>query len=101
MVDVTQEPVAWMYERKDTGVYFAQGNRAHMDSRYWTEVPLFANPLRSDALPQDVVTLVIAAREAWDVNGASGDDLDQALEAFGERVPYDDEPAALKQGEPR
>lgn len=44
------------------------------------------------ALPQDVVALVIAAREAWEANGSSGDDLDRALRAFAERVPYDDDP---------
>lgn len=44
------------------------------------------------ALPQDVITLVIAAREAWDEHGASGDDLDKALTPFSSRVPYSDEP---------
>lgn len=43
-------------------------------------------------VPDDVRTLVIAAREAWESNGQSGDDLDRALEPFSSRVPYDDEP---------
>jgi hypothetical protein len=42
-------------------------------------------------LPQDVIDLVIAAREAWEEHGASGDALDRALERFAARVPYDDQ----------
>ena len=40
----------------------------------------------------EVRALVIAAREAWESNGQSGDDLDRALEPFSSRVPYDNEP---------
>lgn len=41
---------------------------------------------------QAVITLVIAAREAWERDGASGDDLDKALEPFASLVPYENEP---------
>lgn len=43
-------------------------------------------------LPQDVIDLVIAAREAWEERGASGDALDRALERFALRVPYANHP---------
>lgn len=45
---------------------------------------------------QDVVSLVIAAREVWDAHGAAGDALDKALEAFASKVRYDDDPATLE-----
>lgn len=43
---------------------------------------------------QSVINLVIAAREAWEEHGQSGDDLDRALEAFSASVPYENEPDA-------
>lgn len=44
-------------------------------------------------LPSDVIRLVIAAREVLDVGhtGAEFTELDEAVEAFSERVPYEDE----------
>lgn len=45
--------------------------------------------------PADVVALVIAAREFWDIHNDLSEEsraLDKALEAFGERVPYENEP---------
>ena len=48
-------------------------------------------------LPQDVVTLVIAAREAFDTGmlpDEERDELDRALEPFSERVPYENQPEA-------
>lgn len=44
---------------------------------------------------QDVVNLVIAAREFWDVNNDLTDEsraLDKALEAFTDTVPYENQP---------
>jgi len=54
----------------------------------------FSTPAASDAeaLPADVVALVIAAREAWEVDAVSGNALDRALEKFASRVPYENEP---------
>jgi len=49
-------------------------------------------------LPQDVINLVIAAREAWDTWQLPEEEfkrLDTALEAFASRVPYENEPEAL------
>lgn len=46
-----------------------------------------------EPLPADVVRLVIAARRAFDL-GYSDDEfkeLDEALEVFSARVPYDQE----------
>lgn len=43
-------------------------------------------------LPADVVRLVIAARDAWQEHGSSGDALDKALEPFSSRVPYENQP---------
>lgn len=46
-------------------------------------------------LPQDVVNLVIAAREFWDLHNDLSEEsrsLDKALEAFVDRVPYENEP---------
>ncbi|MCB4863189.1 hypothetical protein K7W03_26815, partial [Sphingobium sp. PNB] len=43
-------------------------------------------------LSKAVVSLVIAAREAWEVDCVSGDDLDKALEPFAALVPYENEP---------
>jgi hypothetical protein len=48
-------------------------------------------------LPQDVITLVIAAREFWDINNDLSDEsaaLDKALEAYADRVPYENGPGA-------
>jgi hypothetical protein len=50
----------------------------------------------NERLPQDVVNLVIAAREFWDVAMDESDEsaaLDCALEAFSSRVPYENDPA--------
>lgn len=59
------------------------------------------------ALPQDVIDLVIAAREFWDANDDLSPEsraLDSALEEFSSRVPYADEPdtitAAQEAGKP-
>lgn len=44
---------------------------------------------------QDVINLVIAAREAFDTATLPDDEnqaLDKALEAFASRVPYENEP---------
>ena len=49
----------------------------------------------ADGLPQDVINLVIAAREAFDtgvIPDEEENNLDKALEPFGERVPYENEP---------
>lgn len=46
-------------------------------------------------LPDDVTELVVAAREFWEVNedmSLKSYALDKALEAFAERVPYENEP---------
>ncbi|WP_247996626.1 hypothetical protein [Brucella tritici] len=65
-----------------------------------------AGKVEGDGLPQDVINLVIAAREVWeeaDTLSYHYDDedfsqrvkaLDKALEAFSERVPYENEPSA-------
>jgi hypothetical protein len=47
----------------------------------------------SNSLPADVRRLVIAARRAFDLghNDEEFHELDQALEAFSDRVPYDPE----------
>jgi len=55
----------------------------------------------ADGLPQDVINLVIAARDAFDAISGCGigaeieADLDKALKAFASRVPYENEPDAL------
>jgi hypothetical protein len=49
-------------------------------------------------VPADVANLVVAAREIWELHGASHDDLDIALEAFSARVPYDNEPEREAEG---
>lgn len=45
------------------------------------------------ALPPDVIRLVIAARRAFDLGYADEEfrELDQALEAFAQRVPYENQ----------
>jgi len=51
-------------------------------------------------LSDEVVALVIAAREFWDDNNDQSDEshaLDKALQAFSSRVPYDNEPALATQ----
>ena len=51
-----------------------------------------------DGLPQDVINLVIAAREAWETWQLPEEEfkrLDAALEAFASRVPYENEPDDL------
>lgn len=55
-------------------------------------------------LPQDVINLVIAAREAfdsWTLPECESKALDKALEPFAERVPYENEPAATTEGSDR
>ncbi|MFS2326649.1 hypothetical protein U2P60_14735 [Brucella sp. H1_1004] len=52
----------------------------------------------ANALPQDVINLVLAAREAWETWQLPEEEfkrLDTALEAFASRVPYENEPDAL------
>lgn len=47
------------------------------------------------SLPQDVINLVIAAREAFDTGllpDVENRALDEALNAFSSRVPYENEP---------
>lgn len=59
---------------------------------------------RKNALPQDVINLVIAAREAfdsWTLPECESRALDKALEPFAERVPYENEPAATTEGSDR
>ncbi|QRM36977.1 hypothetical protein F3X89_03900 [Rhizobium rhizogenes] len=49
------------------------------------------------ALPQDVINLVIAAREVMDAGYPFNPEinaLDKALEVFSSRVPYENEPDA-------
>lgn len=46
-------------------------------------------------MPQDVINLVIAAREAFDTGTLPDEEnraLDTALEAFSSRVPYENQP---------
>ena len=52
----------------------------------------------ANTLPQDVINLVIAAREAWETWQLPEEEfkrLDAALEAFASRVPYENEPDDL------
>lgn len=58
---------------------------------------LFGDPPEdlAQALPPDVVALVIAARDFWDANNDLSDEsrmLDKALERFAEKVPYENQP---------
>lgn len=58
-------------------------------------VVLGLQPVNQPTLAQDVINLVIAAREFWDLHNDLSEEsrsLDKALEAFGERVPYENEP---------
>lgn len=53
------------------------------------------SPVRHVELPQDVINLVIAAREAfdtWSLPDCESKALDKALEAFSSRVPYENQP---------
>lgn len=52
-------------------------------------------PANADALPQDVINLVIAAREVMDAGhtGEKFDALLYAAEAFSSRVPYENDPS--------
>jgi len=68
----------------------------------WHSVqPLYAHPSPGVSLPDDVVRLVIAAREvAFGPNPAAAiDALDKASEAFASRVPWEDDPASQREGE--
>lgn len=52
-------------------------------------------------LPQDVINIVIAAREFWDINNDLSEEsraLDKALEAFVDRVPFGNGPDATTEG---
>jgi len=58
-------------------------------------VVLGLQPIHHPNLPEDVIELIISAREFWDANNdfsAESRALDKALEAFAERVPYENEP---------
>lgn len=55
------------------------------------------SPAQNAALSQDLINLVIAAREAFDTCHLPDEEsraLDSALEAFSSRVPYENEPEA-------
>lgn len=60
------------------------------------------SPQTNVSLPQDVVDLVVAARAAlqylYGLDGCELRALDHAVDAFSERVPYDDEPALATEG---
>lgn len=60
---------------------------------YGAALERLRNVIANRELPDDVRKLVIAAREVLDADGeGSLNELDKALEAFSDRVPYDDEP---------
>lgn len=68
----------------------SQGGRVALMTKTYTP-----SPQPNVALPQDVIDLVIAAREFWDDKNDLSDEakaLDRALEAFSSRVPYENEP---------
>lgn len=60
------------------------------------EYRLTKHSANEDALPRDVVRLVIAARRIMDENASaeSRSELDQAAEAFASRVPWENEDEA-------
>lgn len=70
--------------------YLTDKGRAHLAALEAASLPIKGG----EALPADVVRLVIAGREIMDmcVIGDEAIELDQALEAFSERVPYENEP---------
>lgn len=96
------KPAAWLHkiqEPEGQNLYmFSKSKKnpwshwvaARLEECTYMATPLFAG---HDPLPQDVINLVITAREAFD-RGELSVELDKALEAFSERVPYADEPAA-------
>lgn len=60
-------------------------------------IPLIGGGTATWTVPEDVVRLVIAARvvaydSAATIESAAAQELDQALEAFAQLVPWDDEP---------
>ncbi len=69
--------------------------------------PADAGKVEGNGLPHDVINLVIAAREVWEEADTLSyyhtdedfsqrvEALDKALEPFGERVPFENEPDAL------
>lgn len=66
-----------------------------------SDVPVSDERLEGPA--QDVITLVIAAREFWEANedmSKESNTLDKALEAFASRVPYENEPDAYATPQP-
>ena len=93
-----QEPVAWRSRNTLGGAdgwnYYTDQPQPH--EQYYDE-PLFTRP-SEQALPQDVIDLVIAARIVAfeDQSPEKLHALDKASEAFASRVPWDDDPEALK-----
>nr|WP_278374559.1 HNH endonuclease [Brucella anthropi] len=85
-----------------------RGERVVIDSETSFIIPDHADAgkVEGHGLPQDVINLVIAAREVWEeadtLSYYHTDEefsqrvkaLDKALEAFSERVPYENEPSA-------
>lgn len=77
----------------------------HHDGRTVKEcqrvIRLAAAPASETALPEDVVRLVIAARDVAysDPIPETMRELDKAAEAFADRVPWEDEPASETEGE--
>ncbi|NTF67914.1 hypothetical protein [Rhizobium rhizogenes] len=65
----------------------------------WESIELLKSPAPEiAALPQDVINLVIAAREVFEAPEWASDEwnaLDKALEVFSSRVPYENEPDAV------
>lgn len=89
------QPFAWYWHDQHGCLYITGDDRK-------PDVPAGAKPLYEHApqeqttgLPQDVINLVIAAREFWDGNNDLSHEsraLDKALTAFSERVPYENQP---------
>ncbi|MEV4609736.1 hypothetical protein MRBLMR1_004835 [Neorhizobium sp. LMR1-1-1.1] len=82
----------------------AEGLAALQNPSRLGSFPAYAAPQQqTDGLPQDVINLVIAAREFWELAMDDSDEsasLDAALEAFSSRVPYDNEPDVVPSTSP-
>lgn len=80
-------------EKAECGWSITKLNRARPNVRA-------AIPALQEALAKGegshLTELVVAAREAWEEHGQSGDALDKALEPFSALVPYSNEPTCAE-----
>jgi len=95
--EASGHPIRLYHNRDPLGEYATvEAAKAAAQSDFETRVKSCLTSIGVEALPQDVINLVIAGREMLDLgyspDHAEADALDRALEAFSSRVSFENQP---------